>query len=181
MNTFNSIHLCVGKHYQLHLKMKKSLEYKILKHLRDNDNGDFIDLRGFIDDRNKLESKLRSLAKEPEEYITARFPFFTFNAYSSDFTDDTLEAKIEFNGIKYLESLNKPGLTKYQKIYMILFSLFGLFGIYKTLSPTVSASEHQSLQSDYKNLKHKFDSINKLNLKPKDGKLKDTLSSKNSE
>ena len=92
MDTLNSIHLCVGKHYQLHLKMKKSLEYKILKHSRDNDNGDFIDLRGFIDDRNKLESKLRSLDKEPEKYITAKFPFFTFNAQSSDSTDDNIRS-----------------------------------------------------------------------------------------
>ena len=75
----------------------------------------------------------------------------------------------------------QQNLTKYQKIYLPFFILFGLVGIYKTLLPTVSASEHQSLQSDYKNLKHKFDSINKLNLKPKDKKLKDTLSSKNSE
>lgn len=86
------------------IEMKNSLEYKILKYLKEKDNGNFIDMRNFIKDRKLLESKLHSLSKEPEKYISTQFPLLIFNAYSSN-TDDTLKAKIEFKGIKLLSEI----------------------------------------------------------------------------
>ncbi|UKM66596.1 hypothetical protein GSB9_03186 [Flavobacteriaceae bacterium GSB9] len=87
--------------------MKDTLEYKILKHLKEKDNGDFIDVIDFIDDRKLLESKLKSLSVEPEKYISVIFPFFTFGGSSPTITKDQLKAKIEFNGIKHLEYIEK--------------------------------------------------------------------------
>lgn len=87
--------------------MKDTLGYKILKHLKENDNGDFVDMIGFIDDRKLLESKLSSLSKEPEKYISAIFPFFIVGGGSPNFTKDQLKAKIEFKGIKHLEYIEK--------------------------------------------------------------------------
>lgn len=87
--------------------MKDTLEYKILKHLKENDNGDFIDIRDFIDDRKLLESKLRSLSKEPGKYISAIFTFFIIGGGQPDFIDDQLKAKIEFKGLKFLDEIEK--------------------------------------------------------------------------
>jgi len=83
--------------------MKGDLEHKILKFLKDNDNGEYIDMRNFIDDRKKLEGKLRLLAKKPGEYISAIFPIFIFGV--SGYKDDTLQAKIEMNGIILLNKI----------------------------------------------------------------------------
>jgi hypothetical protein len=106
--------------------MKDTLEYRILKHLKDNDNGTFIEMEGFIEDEVHLMNKLASLSKKPEKYISITTPVTLFGGGSPSKTFGTISAKIEFNGIKYLESLNEPKLTKYQKIYLPLFIIFGL-------------------------------------------------------
>jgi hypothetical protein len=87
--------------------MKDTLEYKILKHLKDNDNGDFVVMKGFIEDENKLTNKLLSLSKKPEHYISFSSPVTIFGGNSPAETFGEISAKIEFNGIKYLDNLEK--------------------------------------------------------------------------
>lgn len=41
--------------------MKNTLEYKILKHLSDNDNGNFIEISSLHDNRKLLENRVREL------------------------------------------------------------------------------------------------------------------------
>lgn len=91
--------------------MKDTLEYKILKYLKENDNGDFIDMIGFIDDRELLDVKLRSLSKYPDKYISVRLPFFIVGGGLPDFIDDKLKAKIEFKGIKFLDEIENKNIT----------------------------------------------------------------------
>lgn len=168
--------------------MKDTLEYKILKHLKDNDNGGFVDMRFFIEDRKRLETKLRSLSKEPEKLISARFPVFVYSSGLPDYEEDILEAKIEFKGINYLESLNEPRLTKYQKIYLPFFIISILSAILLGWLNYLSNKKIDFLNNEYNLLKSEYvrykDSVNKQNKKieiPKEEKLKDTLSSNNSE
>jgi hypothetical protein len=85
--------------------MKETLEYKILKHLKDNDNGEYIDLSGFTTDLKLLRIKLSSLSKKPEKYISFNGgPDFRFENGNNLKRECTL-AKIEFNGIKYLNEI----------------------------------------------------------------------------
>ncbi|WP_405611492.1 hypothetical protein [Polaribacter sp. Asnod1-A03] len=87
--------------------MKNTLEYKILKHLKDNDNGDFINVTNLIVDRKLLESKLHSLAEEPEKYISFISPYFFFGVTLSNKENNELKAKIEINGILLLDKIEK--------------------------------------------------------------------------
>lgn len=92
--------------------MKDTLEYKILRHLKDNDNGDFIVMKGFIEDEVKLTNKLLSLSKTPEKYISFSGPVTIFGGSSPPKTFGTIAAKIEFNGIKYLNEIEKEDKIK---------------------------------------------------------------------
>jgi hypothetical protein len=85
--------------------MKGSTEYKILRFLKDNDNGDFINITNLIEDRKLLESKLQSLAKEPEKFISVIFPVFFFGVGLSNKENNELKAKIEINGIILLDKI----------------------------------------------------------------------------
>jgi len=87
--------------------MKDTLEYKILKYLKENDNGDFLDVNSFIEDRKLLENKLRSLSKESDKYISVKFPFFIVGGGLPDIVDDQLRAKIEFKGIQLIDEIEK--------------------------------------------------------------------------
>jgi hypothetical protein len=85
--------------------MKGSIEHKILRYLKDNDNGDFINVTNIIDDRKLLESKLQSLSEEPEKYISFRFPVFFFGIGLPNKENNELKAKIEINGIVLLDKI----------------------------------------------------------------------------
>jgi hypothetical protein len=87
--------------------MKVDIEHKILRFLKDNDNGDFINVTNLIEDRKLLESKLQSLAKEPEIYISYRPPIFFFGVGLPNKVNDELKAKIEINGILLLDKIEK--------------------------------------------------------------------------
>ena len=109
-----------------------------------------------------------------------------------------LKVKLHFNGLSVLHPNGSTTLTdkgrdkkngtephniipKYQKIYLplfIIFSLIGSFGAYKTIFPSVSKADYQSLKSDFDILKQKYDSIIQLNSKPKEKKLENTSTSK---
>jgi hypothetical protein len=85
--------------------MKGSIEYKILRYLKDNDNGEYINVTNIIDDRKLLESKLHSLSKEPKKYISTMFPVFFFGIGLPNSKNDELKAKIEINGIILLDKI----------------------------------------------------------------------------
>jgi hypothetical protein len=85
--------------------IKSSLEYKILKHLKKNDNGEYIDMSEFNSNLKLLRNKLSSLAKKPEKYISIDLGTSVWFGDGSKFERDCILAKIEFNGIKYLNEL----------------------------------------------------------------------------
>lgn len=70
--------------------MEDTLEYKILKYLSENNNGEPIDVSNMDTDKNRLKNALSNLKKE--KYIKCRI-----------ITNGNIVAKIEFKGIKYLE------------------------------------------------------------------------------
>ncbi|MDN3666642.1 hypothetical protein ACFFU1_09635 [Algibacter miyuki] len=85
--------------------MKDTLEYKILKHLKDNDNGEYIDLSEFISDLKLLRIKLSSLSKKPEKYITFNGGTDIRFGDGNNFKRECTLAKIEFSGIKHLNEI----------------------------------------------------------------------------
>ena len=87
--------------------MKDTLEYKILKHLKENDNGEFINMIGFIQDEKFLLSKLVSLSTKSDKYISFNGPVSIWGSSGPVVTSKTLQAKIEFSGIKHLEYIEK--------------------------------------------------------------------------
>jgi hypothetical protein len=87
--------------------MKGSTEHKILRFLKDNENGDFINITNLIEDRKLLESKLKSLSKEPEKYISYSPPIFFFGVGLPNKENNELKAKIEINGIILLDKIEK--------------------------------------------------------------------------
>jgi hypothetical protein len=91
--------------------IKSSLEYKILKHLEENDNGEYIDMSEFNSDLKLLTYKLSSLAKKPEKYISIDLGTSFRFENGSKFERDCILAKIEFNGIKYLNEIDNQSLV----------------------------------------------------------------------
>ncbi|GAA4897814.1 hypothetical protein GCM10023311_23240 [Flaviramulus aquimarinus] len=85
--------------------MKDTLEYKILKHLKDNDNGEYIDLSEFISDLKLLRIKLSSLSKKPEKYISFNSGTDIRFGDGDNFKRECTLAKIEFSGIKYMNEI----------------------------------------------------------------------------
>jgi hypothetical protein len=84
--------------------IKSSLEYKILKHLKDNENGRPISLDNFHKNENLLRSKISELVKL--KYITKVAEL----SLGTDFSVKSLRCEIRIDGIKYLneiESENK--------------------------------------------------------------------------
>ena len=84
--------------------IKSSLEYKILKHLKDNENGRPISLDNFHKNENLLRSKISELVKL--KYITKVAEL----SLETDFSVKSLRCEIRIDGIKYLneiESENK--------------------------------------------------------------------------
>lgn len=78
--------------------MKDTLEYKILKHLKDN--GEYIDLSEFIS-----HLKLFSLSKKPKKHITFDGGTNIRFGNGNNFKRECTLAKIEFSGIKYLNEI----------------------------------------------------------------------------
>jgi|TARA_R110002072_G_scaffold298877_1_gene473480 hypothetical protein len=97
--------------------MKGGTEHKILRFLKDNDNGDFINVTNLIEDRKLLESKLQSLAKEPEKYISVLFPIFFFGVGIHKKENNELKAKIEINGIILLDQIENGDKNTTENIF----------------------------------------------------------------
>jgi hypothetical protein len=97
--------------------MKGGTEHKILRFLKDNENGDFINVTNLIEDRKLLESKLQSLAKEPEKYISVRFPVFFFGVGIPNKENNELKAKIEINGIILLDQIENGDKNTTENIF----------------------------------------------------------------
>lgn len=83
--------------------MKNTLEYKILKYLSENDNGEYIDVSDFSNETKLLKTKLNGLSKEKlisySGGIDMRF------GDGENIKIDHIKAKIEFKGIEYLNKL----------------------------------------------------------------------------
>ena len=86
--------------------MTDTLEYKILKHLQENDNGDYVDL-SFIDENKKLlNSKLKELIEKKFIKRTAT-PYVTDSYISSK----NPVYKILIDGIKYVNEIESKVIT----------------------------------------------------------------------
>ncbi len=83
--------------------MKDTLEYKILKYLSENDNGQYIDVSGLHLDKILLRSKLNGLSKE--KLILYSPPIEIRFGDGDNFKSENTKAKIEFKGIEYLNKL----------------------------------------------------------------------------
>jgi hypothetical protein len=157
--------------------MKDTLEYKILKYLKENDNGEYLNIEHLENNKELLNTKISTFLKL--KYISERVTP-SFKKKYIEYLNPRY--KIEFEGLKYFDSLKTPPIPKDRKIYLglfIIFSLIGSYGTYKTIFPDVSKSEHQILKSDFEILKNKYDSIVKPNSIPKNKKSDSTLISKN--
>jgi hypothetical protein len=90
--------------------MKETLEYKILKHLKENDDGEYVDMSKFTDDLKLLRIKLNSLSKKPEKYISSDLGSSIRFGDGDKIERNCILAKIEFNGIKYLNEIENQSL-----------------------------------------------------------------------
>ncbi len=105
--------------------MKNTLEYKILKHLSDNNNGRFLDISDIESDIDFLKSVISGL-KTRELILTEPYPG---TPWKGDFigispSDKPEKCKIQLSGIEYLESLKPQPIPKDRKIYLVLFIIF---------------------------------------------------------
>jgi hypothetical protein len=89
--------------------MKHTLEYKILKHLSENNNGRFIDIAEIESDSDFLKSVITDL-KERELIKTEQYPG---KPWTSDFaigiteSDKPEKCKVKSKGLEYLDTLEK--------------------------------------------------------------------------
>jgi hypothetical protein len=86
--------------------IKSSLEYKILKHLKDNENGKPITLDNFHKNESLLRSKISELVKL--KYITKVAEL----SLGTDFNVKGLRCEITINGIKYLNEIENKSENK---------------------------------------------------------------------
>lgn len=89
------------------LKMKDTLEYKILKYLKENDNGEYLDMSKFITDLKLLRIKLDSLSEKPNKYISFDGGSCIMFGNGTTIGNDCILAKIELNGLKYLSEVER--------------------------------------------------------------------------
>lgn len=85
--------------------IKSSLEYKILKYLKDNENGEPINLDDFHKNESLLRSKISELVKL--KYITKVAEL----SLGTDFNIKGLRCEITINGIKYLNEIESDNKT----------------------------------------------------------------------
>jgi hypothetical protein len=89
--------------------MKETLEYKILKYLSDNDNGEYIDVSELSYDKKLLRNKLRDLSKDQlikySGGIDMRF------GDGDGIKIDHIKAKIEFKGKQELSNIENQSLV----------------------------------------------------------------------
>ena len=79
--------------------MKDTLEYKILKYLSENNNGEPVEVSHLDAEKKRLKNGLSNLRKE--NHIICRV-----------ITNENIIAKIEFKGIKYLKEIENKELEK---------------------------------------------------------------------
>lgn len=94
------------------LYMKNTLEYKILKYLSKNDNGKYLNIEHLENNKNLLKNKIDNLLQLG--YISEKLvPTFS------------LEYKIEYSGIEYLNNLKSKPMTRFEKysLYLIIIPI----------------------------------------------------------
>ena len=99
--TYLILYNSVGKHL-----MKETLEYKILKYLSDNDNGEYIEVSKLSSDKKLLKSKLIELRQSKR--IKTNFGEYHIAGVK---TKINFLAKITIIGNEYLSTLSKSNIT----------------------------------------------------------------------
>jgi len=155
--------------------MKKSLEYKVLKYLSDNDNSKYLVVNKLHDDKNKLKRVLVALNKE--KYIDS------YNKHIGNGKDEYL-AKIEFNGLKYLESLKPKPLTLYQWIHigltfisLIAVITLGCLNYFLNQDKSYLTKQNTQLNSNIVRYKDSINAYKEKALLEKQKALRDTIQS----
>ncbi|KGL59032.1 hypothetical protein [Polaribacter sp. Hel1_85] len=89
--------------------MKGTLEYKILKHLSENNNGKLIDISEIEENKEQLKSVIKDL-KEREFIETEPYPpnvKINDGWVSAGDSEKPEKCKIKFLGIEYLDNLER--------------------------------------------------------------------------
>ncbi|WP_405224279.1 hypothetical protein [Dokdonia sp. Asnod1-B02] len=84
---------------------ENSLEYKLLSFLINYDDGTYLNMSNFIEDKNLLKIKLQNLAKEGLIYFDGGSHMFFGDG--DDFVRVACLAKIKAEGKRYLQTLNQ--------------------------------------------------------------------------
>lgn len=135
--------------------MKKSLEYKILKHLSEIKNGKFIDISEVENNSELLRSVIKDLNKreliETEPYPET--PWDLPGWVGSTPSEKLEKCKILFSGEQYLESLKPIPIPKDRKIYLILFIIFSSLTIILAFLNYQSKNRNDILDSKIESVK----------------------------
>ncbi|WP_077398873.1 hypothetical protein [Cellulophaga omnivescoria] len=166
--------------------MKKTLEYKILKYLSENNNGTCIDVSAIENNSDFLKSVIKDL-KERNFIETLEYPGKPMEKFVGIIpSDKPAKCKIKLSGIEYLESLKPQPIPKYQKIYLPLFIVFGISTMTFAYLNYSSNNKNEILKFEVDSLKNVSriykDSVGLLKLQVKLYKhqsLIDTLENKN--
>jgi hypothetical protein len=85
--------------------MKNTIEYKILKHLKENDSGEYVDISMLFENKKLLKSKLIEL--RDSKLIKTNFGEYHINGIS---TPCNFLVKITINGNEYLNEIEKESI-----------------------------------------------------------------------
>ena len=85
--------------------MKNTIEYKILKHLKENDFGEYVDISMLFENKKLLKSKLIEL--RGSKLIKTNFGEYHINGIS---TPCNFLVKITVNGNEYLNEIEKESI-----------------------------------------------------------------------
>ena len=169
--------------------MKKTLEYRILKFLSENNDGEFIDVSHLSENTTLLKSVIKDL-KDREFINTQEYPGKPWdkpNWIGIEPSNKPEKGKIKLSGIEYLNSLKPAPTPKYQKIYLPLFIIFGFSTMIFAFLNYSSNNQNDNLQLQVNSLKVENltykDSVKLLKSKieiNKEQKIIETLKTKSS-
>jgi ABC-type ATPase with predicted acetyltransferase domain len=107
-------------------KMKKTLEYKILKYLHDNENGKPISLDNFIENEDLLRRKVSELFREKK--ITKDSEL----SLSTGFSISGIKCMITTKGVKWLHDIKKENKSIFNNSNIIIGNNKGTQSFEKT-------------------------------------------------
>lgn len=140
-------------------KMTDTLDYKILKYLKKNDNGEYFDLTFLENNKNLLDSKIKELTKR--KLISEKKTTVIGDGYS---TSKVVGHKILIDGIKYVNECESKVITskiedltlkklQFEQIpskfwWLIIIIMAFISVITNWVNNQISKSENQEMQQE---------------------------------